>query len=108
MPVRPGERVEDTTQRLEALLDLAFPDRASRTTWHRRMHMDGRSGALDLPGSTWRDRPAIDRGDGTFLAGDWVAAPGLLSEVAWKSGVEAGALALAAAAVKRTPLRRVA
>ena len=37
---------------------------------------DGRSGALDLPGSTWRDRPAVDRGDGVFLAGDMVAAPG--------------------------------
>ena len=45
--------------------------------------MDGRTGALDLPGKTWRDRPAIDRGDGVFLAGDMVAAPGCLSEIAW-------------------------
>ena len=60
--------------------------------------MDGRSGALDPPGQTWRDRPAVDRGGGVLLAGDWVAAPGLLSEVAWASAVEAGRLALAAAA----------
>ena len=52
--------------------------------------MDGRTGALDLPGTTWRDRPAVDRGEGVYLAGDCVAAPGLLSEVAWASGVEAG------------------
>jgi hypothetical protein len=58
--------------------------------------MQGRSGALDMPGTTWRDRPAVDRGDGVFLAGDMVAGPGLLSEVAWASAAEAarGALAL--------------
>ena len=39
----------------------------------------------------------IDRGDGVFLAGDSVAAPGLLSEVAVASGIEAGRLALAVA-----------
>ena len=70
--------------------------------------MDGRSGALDPPGQTWRDRPAVDRGGGVLLAGDWVAAPGLLSEVAWASAVEAGRLALAAAAAARPSLRRVA
>ena len=68
--------------------------------------MIARSGALDLPGTTWRDRPAIDRGGGVFLAGDMVAAPGLLSEVAWASAVEAAAGAVAAA--ERGRLRRVA
>jgi len=52
--------------------------------------------------------PAIDRGDGVFLAGDMVAAPGLLSEVSWASGSEAGRLALAAAGTQRGELRRVA
>ena len=47
------------------------------------------------PGTSWRDRPAVDRGDGVFLAGDMVAAPGLLSEVSWASALEAGRLALA-------------
>jgi hypothetical protein len=59
--------------------------------------MDGRTGALDMPGFTWRDRPAIDRGDGVFLAGDMVAAPGCLSEIAWASALQAGRLAVAAA-----------
>jgi hypothetical protein len=33
--------------------------------------------ALDLPGQTWRDRAAVSRGDGVWLVGDWVAAPGI-------------------------------
>ena len=70
--------------------------------------MDGRSGPLDQPGMSWRDRPAVDRGDGVFLAGDMVAAPGLLSEVSWASAVEAGRLALDAARGERPQLRRVA
>jgi len=107
MPIRPDENADAAAARLDALLDLSFPDRAARTTWHRRLVMDGRSGALDPPGQTWRDRPAVDRGGGVLLAGDWVAAPGLLSEVAWASAVEAGRLALAAAAT-RPSLRRVA
>jgi hypothetical protein len=52
---------------------------------------------LDPPGKTWRDRPAIDRGDGVFIAGDMVAAPGCLSEIAWASAVEASRLAVACA-----------
>ena len=70
--------------------------------------MDGRTGAARLARrQSWRDRPAIDRGDGVFLAGDMVAAPGLLSEVSWASAVEAGRLALAARS-GRPQLRRVA
>ncbi len=107
MPIRPGKSADAAAARLERLVDLALPDRAERETWQRRLVMDGRTGALDLPGQTWHDRPAIDRGDGVFLAGDMVAKPGLLSEVAWGSGVAAaeGALALTG----RAPtLRRVA
>jgi hypothetical protein len=55
--------------------------------------MKGRTAALDPPGTTWRDRPAIDRGAGVFLAGDMVAAPGCLSEIAWASAIEASRLA---------------
>jgi hypothetical protein len=106
MPIRPGEGADATAQRLERLLDRALPDRHERETWRRRQLMVGRSGALDLPGATWRDRPAVDRGGGVFLAGDMVAAPGLLSEVAWASAVEAAAGAVAAG--ERGRLRRVA
>jgi hypothetical protein len=64
--------------------------------------------ALEEPGTTWRDRPAIDRGDGVLIAGDWAAAPGLLSEVAWASAAEAGRRAIELARAARPPLRRVA
>jgi phytoene dehydrogenase-like protein len=91
--IRPDESPEDAAGRLERLLDLAFPRRRTRELWRRRLIMDGQSGALDLPGTTWRDRPAIERADGVFLAGDMVAAVGLLSEVAFASGQQAARLA---------------
>jgi hypothetical protein len=56
--------------------------------------MDGRSGALDHPGTTWRERPAIDRGGGIFLCGDQLAADGCLSEVSFASATEAAKRAL--------------
>ncbi len=95
MPIRPGESPDVTTERLERLLDASFVDWRGRETWRRRQVMDGRTGALDLPGRTWRDRPAIDRGGVVYLAGDMVAAPGCLSEIAWASAIEASRLAVA-------------
>ncbi|HSR94790.1 MAG TPA: NAD(P)-binding protein [Solirubrobacterales bacterium] len=97
MPVRPGESTEQAASRLDRLLDLSLPGWRERETWRRRQAMVARTGPLDHPGRSWRDRPAIDRGDGVFLAGDMVAAPGLLSEVSWASAVEASRLALEAA-----------
>ena len=94
MPIRPDESADDAAGRLERLLDLSFEDWRDRVTWRRRQVMDGRSGALDLPGTSWRDRPAIDRGDGVFLCGDQVAAPGCLAEVSFGSGIEAATLAV--------------
>jgi phytoene dehydrogenase-like protein len=108
LPIRPGESTDQASLRLERLLDHSFPDRRERQTWHRRQVMDGRTGPLDPPGMSWRNRPAIDRGEGVFLAGDMVAAPGLLSEVAWASAVEASKLAGQAARGGRPQLRRVA
>lgn len=108
MPIRPGETTEQTALRLERLLDVGLVDWRERETWRRRQVMDGRSGALDMPGTTWRDRPSVDRGDGVFLAGDMVAAPGLLAEVSWASAVEASRLALEASRTLRPHLRRVA
>jgi phytoene dehydrogenase-like protein len=102
MPIRPNETAEGAAQRLEGLLDAAFADWRARETWRRRQVMTGRTGAIDMPGTTWRDRPAIDRGDGVFLAGDMVAAPGCLSEVAWTSAIEASRLAVAYAARGRS------
>ena len=95
MPIRPDESVDDAALRLEALVDAGFEEWRERVTWRRRQVMDGRSGALDLPGSTWRDRPAIDRGEGVFLCGDQVAADGCLAEVAFASAIDAGTRAVA-------------
>ncbi|HKG39929.1 MAG TPA: FAD-dependent oxidoreductase [Conexibacter sp.] len=108
MPLRPGESAEDGELRLEALLDVGFRDWRGRVAFRRRQLLDGRSGALDRPGTTWRDRPAIDRGDGVFLCGDSVAAPGLLSDPAVTSALEAARLStastrLAASSVARLP-----
>jgi phytoene dehydrogenase-like protein len=108
MPIRPGESATVATTRLERLLDAAFTGWRERETWRRRQVMDGRTGALDLPGKSWRDRPAIDRGDGVFLAGDMVAAPGCLSEIAWASAVEASRLAVSRAAGRGRPSALVA
>jgi hypothetical protein len=108
MPIRPQESADQAALRLERLLDVGLVDWRERETWRRRQVMDARSGALDMPGTTWRDRPAVDRGDGVFLAGDMVAAPGLLAEVSWASAIEASRLALAALETNRPSLRRVA
>jgi hypothetical protein len=108
MPIRPDESAEEAELRLERLLDGSIDGWRERETWRRRLVMDGRSGALDPPGTTWRDRPAVDRGGGVFLAGDMVAADGMLSEVAWASAVEAARLAIHAVGARASGLERVA
>lgn len=105
IPVRPGESTEAAGARLERLLDLSLPEWRGRETWRRRQVMNGRTGAIDMPGTTWRDRPAIERGDGVFLAGDMVAAPGLLSEVSWAGAVRASELAVEAVGPRAATLR---
>ncbi|HEX7166405.1 MAG TPA: FAD-dependent oxidoreductase [Acidimicrobiales bacterium] len=92
---RGDEPLEDAVARAEALLDATYRGWREREVWRRRSVVDGATGAVDLPGTTWRDRPAIDRGDGVWLAGDAVAAPGLLAEVSWASGARAGKAAAA-------------
>lgn len=104
--IRPGETIDGAAERLEALLDVGFAGWRDRIAWRRRMLNDERSGAVDLPGATWRDRPAIERGGGVWLAGDMVAAPGLLGEVAVVSGADAGLRAAAALPAVRARSRR--
>ncbi|MFJ6570105.1 NAD(P)-binding protein [Streptomyces sp. NPDC091292] len=108
-PVAPGESKGQGVARAEELLDLGFPGWRERTVRRREALAQGRTGAVDRPGTTWRDRPAVDRGDGVFLAGDQVAAPGVLSEVSFTSGIEAATLALrlrpGAGGVPRRPAR---
>ncbi|PZG47001.1 FAD-dependent oxidoreductase [Spongiactinospora gelatinilytica] len=97
MPIQKGESRADARARVEAFADLAVPGWRERVTWQRSAAAKGRTGALDLPGFTWRDRPAIERGDGVFLAGDMVAAPGMRGEISMNSAVRAAQGALRAA-----------
>lgn len=94
LPIRPGESRAESTERMERFFDQSLPDWRERVTWRRDQVARDRTGALDLPGTTWRDRPAIDRGDGVYLVGDSVAAPGLLGEVSITSAVRAAQLAV--------------
>lgn len=89
IPLRQGEAKAAGLNRLESLYDLAFPGWRDRVTWRREQSANYRTGALDLPGQTWRDRPAIARGDDRYLVGDMVAAPGLLAEVSINSALTA-------------------
>ncbi|MEV4252411.1 FAD-dependent oxidoreductase [Spirillospora sp. NPDC049652] len=104
MPVRPDERRPDAHSRLRAFADQVLPGWSERVTFERTGIAKGRTGALDLPGQTWRDRPAIDRGEGVYLVGDMVAAPGMRGEIAINSAVTAAGLATAA--VSRSRSRR--
>ncbi|MGW0084240.1 NAD(P)-binding protein [Streptomyces sp. NPDC003393] len=94
VPLAPHESRADGIARAEELLDLGFPGWRERVTWRREAVASGRTGAVDPPGTSWRDRPAIDRGDGVYLVGDQVAAPGVLSEVSFAAALTAVSLAL--------------
>jgi phytoene dehydrogenase-like protein len=93
MGMRPGEHLDAATARIEAIVDQSFDGWRERTTWHRRAAVHESTGALDLPGTTWRDRTPIAYAPGVWLAGDWVAAPGHLAEVSCSSAVAAAAAA---------------
>jgi phytoene dehydrogenase-like protein len=95
MPIDPHASKADGVARLEIIADQALPGWRERTTHRLESLANARTGAVDFPGASWRDRPAIDQGDGVYLVGDRVAAPGLLSEVSLNSGVRAAQLALA-------------
>ncbi|MBW8484291.1 NAD(P)-binding protein [Actinomadura parmotrematis] len=96
MPVRDGEPHDGAHRRLRSFADELLPGWADRVTFRRSAVAKGRTGALDLPGRTWRDRPAIDRGGGVYLAGDTVAAPGMRGEISINSALAAARLAAGA------------
>jgi phytoene dehydrogenase-like protein len=103
--LRPGEPAEEAGARLDALVEVGWPGWRERAVWERRMVVRESSGAVDLPGTTWRDRPAIDQGGGVWLAGDWVATPGHLAEVSCASAVTAATAVRQATARTRRHLR---
>jgi phytoene dehydrogenase-like protein len=100
--VREDETLDEGVARIETVLDRTFRGWRDRETWRRRQLVTDASGALDPPGTTWRDRPTIDRGDGVFLCGDMVAAPGLLGEVSCTSAVTAATLAVEWVSTRRS------
>jgi phytoene dehydrogenase-like protein len=87
--MRPGEDLATAIERAEGLLDAGYRDWAERVRWRRQAKIEDETGAVDLPGTSWRDRPVLDRGDDVHLVGDMVAAPGLLAEVAHASALAA-------------------
>lgn len=86
--------LDSAVARMERTLD-AMGDWRPHEVWRRSLIVERGSAAADPVGTTWRDRPAIDRGDGRYLAGDATAAPGLLSEISVNSAVRAAQLAVA-------------
>ncbi|MGY1436931.1 NAD(P)-binding protein [Streptomyces reniochalinae] len=102
-PLAPDEPRAAALSRGEHLLDLGFARWRDRVVQRTEATAAGRTGAVDPPGTCWRDRPAIDRGDGLYLVGDQVASPGVLSEVSFTSAREAVRLALGAHAAPGTP-----
>lgn len=103
---RDGDSLDEGVARIERLLDAGYDDWRSRETWRRRAVVDGDSGAVDPVGTSWTNRPAVERGDGVFLAGDRVARPGLFAEIAWASGVDAGRAAARCASMSGSALAR--
>jgi hypothetical protein len=91
----PGEGLASGVDRIETLLDQSFAGWRERTTWYRRGLVTESTGAVDLPGTTWRDREPVAFADRVWLAGDWVAAPGHLAEVACNSAIRAARAAVA-------------
>ena len=92
--VREGESDADAQERMGRVLDAAYPAWRERTTWRRKGTSEGGVGPVDLPGTSWRDRPAIDQGAGRYLCGDRTASPGLLAEVSFESARLAARAAL--------------
>lgn len=99
---RPAERSAEVHGRIDVVLDSVAPGWRDQLRWSRRSLLRAATGAVDPPGRSSTDRPSIKQGDGVYLAGDYVAAPGLLSEVSFASGREAGAAAAEFAAKRRS------
>jgi len=100
--LRPGEAPAAGHARLEAVYDAAYDGWRARRTWRRAGSVSESTGALDLPGTTWRDRPPVSHAEGVWLAGDWVAAPGHLAEVSCTSAIEAARAAVASLPASRS------
>lgn len=86
----PHERKTDAERRVQRLLDQSWPGWRAAVRWQRSSVRTHCTGAIDLPGTTWRNRPPVSRGNTLTVATDQSAAPGLLAEV----GITAAQLAV--------------
>ena len=86
----PRERKADAERRVHRLLDQSWPGWRAAVRWQRSCLRTNCTGAIDLPGTTWHDRPAIVRSSTLAVATDQSAAPGLLAE----AGITAAQLAV--------------
>ena len=86
----PGEGKTDAEQRVHGLLDQSWPGWRAAVRWQRSALRTNCTGAIDLPGTTWRDRPAVARTEILAVATDQSAAPGHLAE----TGIAAARLAV--------------
>ncbi len=102
LPMRPGEDLDAAMARVETFVDGAFEGWRERVVWQRRAAVRESTGAVDLPGTTWRDRTPIAYRPDVWLAGDWVAAPGHLAEVSCTSAIAAASRVIACASGQPT------
>ncbi|MGN6662760.1 MAG: protoporphyrinogen/coproporphyrinogen oxidase [Solirubrobacterales bacterium] len=79
---------------LEALADSVQPGWRERLTMQRFLPRMAAVSAIPGPGDGFAGRPQVDRGDGLYLAGDWVGPEGWLVDSAIASGAAAAAAAL--------------
>ncbi|HET9184503.1 MAG TPA: FAD-dependent oxidoreductase, partial [Solirubrobacterales bacterium] len=83
-------------ERLEAMADAVQPGWRGRATLQRFLpRMVTVSSVPGPAGGGLAGRPAVDRGEGLYLAGDWLGPDGWLSDAAVASGAAAAAAALA-------------
>jgi phytoene dehydrogenase-like protein len=80
--LEPGEPFTAALARVHELLDVTAPGWADDVRWKRAYELADETGAVDLPGTSWHDRPAVLRSPTLALASDHSAAAGLLTEVA--------------------------
>lgn len=85
----PAERKADAASRVPRLLDQAWPGWQAAVQWQRSSLRVDCTGAVDLPGTTWAERPAISRGQRLKVATDQSAAPGLFAEVGIAAAIRA-------------------
>jgi len=78
----PGEPFSAVASRVHHLLDTTAAGWTDHVLWKRAYELSNQTGAVDLPGNTWRDRPAVLRTPTLAVASDASAVPGLLAEVA--------------------------